>query len=49
VMRNQSLAALNKTLVVMGTAGGTFAAIGGVFAGVACLSEDMRGGAGADS
>mmetsp|Transcript_21343 Transcript_21343/g.34504 ORF Transcript_21343/g.34504 Transcript_21343/m.34504 type:complete len:124 (-) Transcript_21343:4-375(-) len=42
-MRNQSFPAIAKTLGIMTRVGTKFAMIGGVFVGVSCVAEDVRG------
>ena len=43
MMRNQSWPAVAKTCGMMASAGAMFAAVGGVYAGVACAAEGARG------
>ena len=42
-MRNQSWPAVSKTGGMMFSAGAMFAAVGGLYSGVACVSEGVRG------
>ena len=44
VMRNQSWPAVSKTGGMMFSAGAMFAAVGGLYSGVACVSEGVREG-----
>ena len=43
MMRNQSWPAVSKTGGMMFSAGAMFAAVGGLYSGVACVSEGVRG------
>ncbi len=43
MMRNQSWPAVTKTGSMMFSAGAMFAAVGGLYSGVSCVSEGIRG------